>query len=65
MAKLTKKARAKIPADKFAGPGRSLPVEDRKHARAAIVDIGSAPAGSRATILRKAKAELKRTDQTP
>lgn len=32
MAKLTTKARKKIPADKFAGPDKSYPVEDKAHA---------------------------------
>lgn len=32
MAKLTTKARKKIPADKFAGPGKSYPIEDKAHA---------------------------------
>lgn len=32
MAKLTTKARKKIPADKFAGPDKSYPIEDRAHA---------------------------------
>jgi hypothetical protein len=36
MAKLTAKARKAIPTSKFAGPGRSYPVEDKKHAKAAI-----------------------------
>ena len=30
--KLTAKARSKIPSGKFAGPGRSYPVNDRAHA---------------------------------
>lgn len=33
MAKLTTKARDKIPASKFAGPDDSYPVEDKSHAR--------------------------------
>jgi hypothetical protein len=33
MATLTTKARKKIPTDKFAGPDRSYPVEDKSHAR--------------------------------
>ena len=37
MAKLTAKARKKIPTSKFAGPNRSFPVNDKKHARAAIM----------------------------
>lgn len=32
MAKLTTKARNALPASKFAGPGRSYPVEDKSHA---------------------------------
>lgn len=36
MAKLTAKARAKIPAKSFAGPDRSYPIEDKNHARAAL-----------------------------
>jgi hypothetical protein len=32
MAKLTSKARKKLPAKEFAGPDRSYPVNDRAHA---------------------------------
>lgn len=32
MAELTTKARKKIPTSKFAGPGRTYPVQDRAHA---------------------------------
>jgi hypothetical protein len=32
LAKLTTKARKKIPSKSFAGPGRSYPIEDRAHA---------------------------------
>ena len=32
MAKLTAKARKRIPTSKFAGPDRSYPVQDRAHA---------------------------------
>ncbi len=35
MAKLTTKARKALPKGDFAGPGRSYPVEDKKHARLA------------------------------
>ena len=34
--KLTASARKKIPASKFAGPGRSFPINDPTHARMAI-----------------------------
>lgn len=42
MAKLTAKARAKLPAKTFAGPGRSFPLSDRSHDLAAIIDVGRA-----------------------
>jgi len=32
MAKLTSKARKRIPDQDFAGPGRSYPIEDKAHA---------------------------------
>jgi hypothetical protein len=32
LAKLTAKARKRIPSKSFAGPGRSYPIEDRAHA---------------------------------
>ena len=36
MAKLTTKARKHLPEKAFAGPGRSYPIEDKAHARAAL-----------------------------
>jgi hypothetical protein len=42
MAKLTAKARNKLPAKTFAGPGRSFPIPDKAHARAALQDIPKA-----------------------
>ena len=36
MAKLTSKGRKALPKRDFAGPGRSFPIEDKKHARLAI-----------------------------
>ena len=36
MAKLTTKARKEMPKKDFAGPGKSFPIEDKKHARLAI-----------------------------
>ena len=61
MARLTAKARKKIPAGKFAGPGRSFPIEDKNHARAALIDVGRAKglsAGQKATIRSRAKGML-------
>jgi len=37
MAKLSKATRKKLPQSAFAGPGRSFPVNDKAHARAAIM----------------------------
>ena len=53
MAKLTKAARSAIPTSKFAGPDRSFPIEDKAHARAAI--LLSAHAANPAQV--KARAE--------
>lgn len=39
MAKLTAKARSKIPAKEFAGPDRSYPIEDASHARNALARV--------------------------
>ncbi len=57
---LSKSARSKLPAKDFAGPGRSFPVENKAHARAAIMDSKDAPAADRAKIKRKAESVLKR-----
>ena len=59
MAKLTAKARKKLPASTFAGPNRSFPIPDKNHARAALAEINHAPASARPTIRRKAEAKLK------
>jgi hypothetical protein len=54
MAKLTKAARSKIPATKFALPGRRYPVEDAAHARNALARVAQkgTPA-EKATVRRK------------
>ena len=58
MAKLTKAARAAIPTSKFAGPDRSFPVNDKAHARAAIMLSGHA--ADPAAVRAKARAVLAR-----
>jgi hypothetical protein len=58
MAKLTTKTRAKIPASEFAGPGRSFPIEDANHARAALSMMHNAPESEQASIRAKAEAKL-------
>ena len=40
MAKLNAAARKKLPAKDFAGPGRSDPIPDKSHARAALSMVG-------------------------
>jgi len=39
MARLTTKARKKLPGKDFAGPGRSFPIPDKSHADAALRDL--------------------------
>ncbi len=58
MAKLTKKTRKKIPTSKFAGPGRSFPIEDKAHSKAAIALSRFAP--DPAEVKAKARAVLRR-----
>lgn len=64
MATLTSAKRAKMPASKFAGPGRSFPVNDPTHARLAIggatrsANAGNISQSQAATIKAKARAEL-------
>jgi hypothetical protein len=57
MAKLSTAARKKLPDSAFAGPGRSFPVEDKKHAKAAI--LLSKNASNPGAIKAKAEAVLK------
>lgn len=64
MAKLTAAKRKKLPASKFAGPGKSYPVEDKAHAANAkaratqAVNAGRMSAGQAATIKAKANRVL-------
>lgn len=58
MARLTAKHRRDLPASTFAGPDRSFPIPDKKHAKAALMLIGHAPVSARAKIRARAHAEL-------
>lgn len=61
MARLTAKQRKSLPKSTFAGPGRSFPIPDKNHARAALIDVGRAKglsAGEKATIKAKARRKL-------
>jgi hypothetical protein len=61
MAKLSAAQRKKLPKKSFAGPGRSFPINDKNHARAALSMVGRAknlsPA-QKATIKAKARKKL-------
>jgi hypothetical protein len=59
MAKLTAAARRALPSSTFAGPGRSFPIPDKGHAKAALSLIGKAPASARPNIRRRAEAKLR------
>jgi hypothetical protein len=56
--RLSAAARKKIPTKKFAGPDRSFPIENKAHARAAIMD--SKYAADPAAIKAKAEAVLRK-----
>lgn len=66
MAKLTAKSRKKIPADKFAGPDKSYPIEDKAHAANAkaratqMEDAGKLSPSAKKKIDAKAKKVLKK-----
>lgn len=59
MARLTAGQRRKLPSSTFAGPGRSFPIPDKKHAWAALMLINKAPASARPKIRSRARAKLK------
>jgi hypothetical protein len=58
MARLTAAQRRALPASDFAGPGRSYPVNDANHARAALSLLHNAPPAARPKIRAKANAKL-------
>lgn len=61
MARLTGKERGKLPSKDFAGPGRSFPIPDKAHARAALQDLPKAKSLSvdqAAKIRARANAKL-------
>jgi hypothetical protein len=59
MAKLTTKARKALPAEDFAGPGRSYPVEDASHARNAKARAAQAVNAGRMSKSEQAKIDAK------
>ena len=58
MAKLSAKSRRALPASTFAGPGRSFPIPDKNHARAALSMIGHASPSAQPKIRARANAML-------
>lgn len=65
MATLTQKVRNSIPTSKFAGPGRSYPIPDANHARAALSMLHNAPASEQPAIRAKVHAAYPSIDAVP
>lgn len=59
MAKLTARARKKLPASKFAGPNRSFPVPDKSHARNAKARASQAVNAGRMSKSQEADIDAK------
>jgi hypothetical protein len=59
MAKLSSKQRNKLPAKTFAGPGRSFPIPDKSHARAALQDSPKAVKSGKITTAEKGKIDAR------
>jgi hypothetical protein len=50
-----------MPKSKFAGPGKSFPVENKAHAKAALMDVGGdkkLSSAQKATVRSKARGVL-------
>jgi hypothetical protein len=64
MSELTTKARNKLPASEFAGPGRSYPIPDKSHAANAKarakqqLEKGNLSEGAYDAIVRRANTKL-------
>lgn len=58
MARLTAAQRKALPASAFAGPHRSFPIPDKKHALAAQMLAGKAPASAQNRIEEMAEKKL-------
>ena len=56
MARLTAAQRKKLPKKSFAGPGRSFPMNDKAHARAAVREEKFASPATKKKINARAKA---------
>lgn len=66
MSKLSAKQRKAMPKADFAGPGRSFPIEDAGHARAAIsgssrsANAGNISKATAASVKARARTKLKK-----
>ena len=64
--RMSTRSRNALSSDKFAGPGRSFPIQDKKHARLAIsgatrsANVGNISKGTEAKIKAKARKKLKK-----
>lgn len=58
MGLLDSKERKALPSGDFAGKDRTYPVNNKAHAKAAIMDSKFAPKAQRAGIVAKAKKKL-------
>jgi hypothetical protein len=58
VSKLTAAARRRLPASAFAGKGRSYPVEDKGHAKAAIARAEQYSPSDKADIIARARRVL-------
>lgn len=58
MAKLTAESRRKLPTKEFAGKGRSYPIPDAGHAKAAIARAEEFNPPDKAKIIAKAERKL-------
>lgn len=62
MSRLSAADRRSMPKSEFAGPGRSFPIPDKNHARAALIDVGRAKglsSGEKTHIRAVAKEKLR------
>lgn len=58
MAILKAAQRKKLPQKEFAGPGRSYPIPDQNHARAALSMLHNAPESEQQSIKSKVKKKF-------
>ena len=56
MARLTAAQRKKLPSSSFAGPGRSFPMNDKAHAKAAVREEKFASPATRKKINSRARS---------